>query len=138
MSGWAATGVHMNLARRLQPIQPVRRREYDTKRKALTAKGVEVLSLVAGEPDFDTPEHIKQAAVSALAAGFTKYTQTPGIPELRAAICDKLRRDNHLDYTPEQILVSNGAKHSVYNFFQAVLNEGDEVIIISPYWVSYP
>src|SRR5215467_4577142 len=138
MSGGAGTSVHMNLARRLQPIKPSQTLAQNAKVKALTAKGVEVLSLVAGEPDFDTPEHIKQAAVSALAAGFTKYTQTPGIPELRAAICEKLRRDNDLEYTPEQVLVSNGAKHSVYNFFQAVLNDGDEVIIFAPYWVSYP
>jgi aspartate aminotransferase len=128
----------MNLARRLQPIKPSQTLAQNAKVKALTAQGVEVLSLVAGEPDFDTPEHIKQAAIAALAAGFTKYTQTPGIPELRAAICEKLRRDNDLEYNPEQVLVSNGAKHSVFNFFQAVLNEGDEVIIFAPYWVSYP
>jgi aspartate aminotransferase len=128
----------MNLARRLQPIKPSQTLAQNARVKALVAKGVEVLSFVAGEPDFDTPEFIKQAAVSALAAGFTKYTVTAGIPELRAAICDKLRRDNHLEYAPEQVLVSNGAKHSVYNFFQAVLNEGDEVVIFAPYWVSYP
>jgi aspartate aminotransferase len=128
----------MNLARRLQPIKPSQTLAQNAKVKALVSKGVEVLSFVAGEPDFDTPDYIKQAAISALAAGFTKYTQTPGIPELRAAICEKLRKDNRLEYTPEQVLVSNGAKHSVYNFFQAVLNEGDEVIIFAPYWVSYP
>ncbi len=128
----------MYLARRLQPIKPSQTLAQNAKVKALVANGVEVLSLVAGEPDFDTPDFIKQAAVAALQAGFTKYTQTAGIPELRAAICEKLRRDNRLDYTPEQILVSNGAKHSVFNFFQAVLDEGDEVIIFAPYWVSYP
>lgn len=128
----------MNFARRLQPVKPSPTLAQNAKVKALVAKGVEVLSLVAGEPDFDTPELIKQAAIAALQAGFTKYTQTAGIPELRAAICDKLRQDNQLEYTPEQILVSNGAKHSIYNFFQAVLNEGDEVIIFAPYWVSYP
>ncbi len=128
----------MNFARRLQPIKPSQTLAQAAKVKALVAKGVEVLSFVAGEPDFDTPEFIKQAAMAALAAGFTKYTQTGGIPELRAAICEKLRTDNQLEYTPEQILVSNGAKHSVFNFFQAVLNEGDEVIIFAPYWVSYP
>jgi len=128
----------MDLARRLQPIKPSQTLAQNAKVKALVAKGVEVLSLVAGEPDFDTPDFIKQAAVAALQAGFTKYTLTGGIPELRAAICEKLRRDNRLEYTTEQILVSNGAKHSVYNFFQAVLDEGDEVIIFAPYWVSYP
>ncbi len=128
----------MNLARRLQPIKPSQTLAQNAKVKTLVAKGVDVLSFVAGEPDFDTPEFIKQAAISALAAGFTKYTQTPGIPELRAAICEKLRRDNDLEYTPEQVIVSNGAKHSVYNFCQAVLNEGDEVLIFAPYWVSYP
>ena len=128
----------MHLARRLQPIKPSQTLAQNAKVKALVAKGIEVLSLVAGEPDFDTPEFIKQAAVAALQAGFTKYTQTGGIPELRPAICEKLRRDNRVEYTPEQILVSNGAKHSVYNFFQAVLDEGDEVIIFAPYWVSYP
>ena len=128
----------MDLARRLQPVKPSQTLAQNAKVKALVAKGVEVLSLVAGEPDFDTPDFIKQAAIDALKAGFTKYTQTGGIPELRAAICEKLRRDNHLEYTPEQILVSNGAKHSVYNFCQAVLDEGDEVIIFAPYWVSYP
>jgi aspartate aminotransferase len=128
----------MNFARRLQPIKPSQTLAQAAKVKALIAKGVEVLSFVAGEPDFDTPEFIKQAAMAALAAGFTKYTQTGGIPELRAAICEKLRTDNQLEYTPEQILVSNGAKHSVFNFFQSVLNEGDEVIIFAPYWVSYP
>jgi aspartate aminotransferase len=128
----------MNFARRLQPIKPSQTLAQNAKVKALVAKGVEVLSFVAGEPDFDTPEFVKQAAIAALAAGFTKYTVTAGMPELRAAICEKLRRDNQLEYVPEQILVSNGAKHSVYNFFQAMLNEGDEVIIFAPYWVSYP
>ncbi|HXN41664.1 MAG TPA: aminotransferase class I/II-fold pyridoxal phosphate-dependent enzyme, partial [Myxococcaceae bacterium] len=104
----------MNFARRLQPIKPSQTLAQAAKVKALVAKGVEVLSFVAGEPDFDTPEFIKQAAMDALAAGFTKYTQTGGIPELRAAICEKLRSDNQLEYTPEQILVSNGAKHSVF------------------------
>ncbi len=106
--------------------------------KALAAQGVDVVGFVAGEPDFDTPEFIKQAAVDAMKAGFTKYTPTAGIPELREAICDKLQRDNQLTYAPDQVLVSVGAKHSLYNIFQALLNEGDEVIILSPYWVSYP
>jgi aspartate aminotransferase len=128
----------MKLARRLQPIKPSSTLAMAAKAKALAAKGHDIVSLVAGEPDFDTPDFIKQAAVEALRAGFTKYTQTSGIPELRSAICEKLRKDNGLAYTPEQVLVSCGAKHSVFNFFQAVLNEGDEVIIFAPYWVSYP
>jgi aspartate aminotransferase len=97
-----------------------------------------VVSLAAGEPDFDTPEHIKQAAVEALRQGFTKYTPTSGILELREAICGKLERDNRLTFAPDQVVVSVGAKHAIYNTFQALLNEGDEVIILAPYWVSYP
>jgi len=96
------------------------------------------VGFAAGEPDFDTPSHIKRAAVQALDDGFTKYTATAGTPELRAAICEKLKADNGLSYTPEQVVVSNGAKQCLYNFFQALLDEGDEVIIFNPAWVSYP
>jgi aspartate aminotransferase len=128
----------MRLAQRLAAIQPSPTLALNAKAKALVAQGVDVVSFAAGEPDFDTPEAIKQAAISALRAGFTKYTATAGIPELRQAICRKLERDNALTYAPEQILVSCGAKHSLYNVFQALLNPGDEVVITAPYWVSYP
>lgn len=106
--------------------------------KALQAQGVDVIGFGAGEPDFDTPEHIKAAAIEALNAGQTKYTPSAGIPALREAVCEKLQRENGLTYKPNQIIVSAGAKHSIYNLFQAVLDPGDEVIIPVPYWVSYP
>ena len=128
----------MKLARRLKDIQPSPTLALNARAKALAAAGEDVVGFAAGEPDFDTPEHIKRAAVQALEEGFTKYTATAGTPELRAAICDKLKSDNALTYTPEQVLVSNGAKQCLYNFFQAVLDEGDEVIIFNPAWMSYP
>jgi aspartate aminotransferase len=128
----------MNLANRLKAIKPSPTLALNAKAKALAAQGVDVVSLAAGEPDFDTPEFIKQAAVEALRQGFTKYTPTSGIQELREAICAKLERDNKLTFAPDQVLVTVGAKHAIYNFFQALLNEGDEVIILAPYWVSYP
>jgi len=128
----------MNLANRLKAIKPSPTLALNAKAKALAAQGVDVVSLAAGEPDFDTPEHIKQAAVEALRQGFTKYTPTAGILELREAICGKLERDNRLTFAPDQVLVSVGAKQAIYNTFQALLNEGDEVIILAPYWVSYP
>ncbi len=108
------------------------------KANALKAQGVKVMSFAAGEPDFDTPEHIKKAAKDALDAGLTKYTPSAGTPELKKAIVEKLERDNGLSYDVKQIAVSCGAKHSIYNVMQAVLNPGDEVIIPAPYWVSYP
>ncbi|HEX4621494.1 MAG TPA: pyridoxal phosphate-dependent aminotransferase [Myxococcaceae bacterium] len=128
----------MTLARRLSAIQPSPTLALNAKAKALAAEGIDVASFAAGEPDFDTPDFIKKAAVAALDAGFTKYTATGGIPELKAAIREKLQRDNQLEYAPEQILVSCGAKHSLYNLFQALLTKGDEVVIVAPYWVSYP
>ncbi|HEX5749140.1 MAG TPA: pyridoxal phosphate-dependent aminotransferase [Archangium sp.] len=128
----------MNLANRLKSIKPSPTLALNAKAKALAAQGVDVVGLVAGEPDFDTPEHIKQAAIEALRQGFTKYTPTAGILELREAICGKLERDNRLTYAPDQVVVSVGAKQAIYNTFQALLNEGDEVIILAPYWVSYP
>jgi aspartate aminotransferase len=112
---------------------------------AITAKanqmreqGIDVISFSAGEPDFDTPEHIKKAATDALAKGQTKYTPASGLPALRKAIAGKFLRDNGLTYDPSQIVVSCGAKHSLYNIMQAILEEGDEAIIPAPYWVSYP
>jgi len=106
--------------------------------KELKDQGKDVLGFSAGEPDFDTPEVIKQAAIDAINSGFTKYTAVDGIAELKTAIIGKLKRDNNLEYKPSQILVSNGAKHSLFNVFQTLIDSGDEVIIPSPYWVTYP
>lgn len=105
--------------------------------RELRALGHDVISLSLGEPDFDTPDHIKEAAYQALKDGYTKYTPVAGLPELTKAISEKFKRDNHLDYRPEQIVVSNGAKQTVYNLCQALLDPGDEVVVFSPYWVSY-
>ncbi len=104
----------------------------------LKAQGKDILSFSAGEPDFDTPQVIKDAAIKAINDGFTKYTAVDGIPELKAAIALKLKRDNHLEYKPNQIIVNNGAKHSLYNLFACTIQNGDEVIIPAPYWVTYP
>ncbi|MBL4827063.1 MAG: pyridoxal phosphate-dependent aminotransferase [Spongiibacteraceae bacterium] len=106
--------------------------------KQLRAEGQDVIGFGAGEPDFDTPEHIKKAAVDALAAGFTKYTPSSGIPELRDAIAEKFNRDNNLDYSPSQIIVSCGGKHSCYNLMVALCDPGDQILIPAPYWLSYP
>jgi aspartate aminotransferase len=105
--------------------------------RELRALGHDVISLSLGEPDFDTPEHIKEAAYQALKDGYTKYTPVAGLPELNKAISEKFKRDNQLDYKPDQIVVSNGAKQTVYNLCQVLLDPGDEVVIFSPYWVSY-
>jgi aspartate aminotransferase len=106
--------------------------------KKLYAEGVDVVTLTAGEPDFPTPFHVKEAAKQAIEDNRTTYTANAGIPELRKAIADKFQKDNNLSFSPDQILVSNGAKHSLYNTLKAICNEGDEVIIPAPYWVSYP
>lgn len=110
----------------------------DAKAKALKAAGEDIISFSAGEPDFDTPEHIKMAAMGALEAGMTKYTASSGIVELRQAICDKLASENGVTYKPDQITVSCGAKHACLNAILATINPGDEVIIPGPYWTSYP
>ncbi|HWR98180.1 MAG TPA: pyridoxal phosphate-dependent aminotransferase [Candidatus Methanoperedens sp.] len=128
----------MKLTSRLSEIVPSATLALTARANALKAQGVDIVGFGAGEPDFDTPAPIKQAAIAALEAGFTKYTPTAGIPELREEISRKLREDNGLAYEPSQVLVSCGAKHSLFNFFQAALDPGDEVLIPSPYWVSYP
>ncbi|HHD84165.1 MAG TPA: aminotransferase class I/II-fold pyridoxal phosphate-dependent enzyme, partial [Campylobacteraceae bacterium] len=104
----------------------------------LRAQGRDILSFSAGEPDFGTPQVIKEEAIKAINEGFTHYTPVPGIPELLEAIAAKLKRDNGLEYKPSDIIASNGAKHSLFNIMQALIEEGDEVIIPSPYWVTYP
>jgi len=128
----------LNFSERVLKLTPSVTLEITAKAKALKAAGEDIISLSAGEPDFDTPEPIKQAAIKALEAGDTKYTPAAGTPALKQAICDKLKRDNGLDYAPENIVVSCGAKHSLYNLFQVILNPDDEVIIPAPFWLSYP
>ena len=128
----------MRISQRCQRVTGSLTLAIDAKAKEMKQKGIDVVGFGAGEPDFDTPEHIRKAAKDALDLGKTRYTPAAGMPELRQAICDKLKRDNGLDYAPQQIVVSNGAKHSLFNSFQALLEEGDEVIVPGPYWVSYP
>jgi aspartate aminotransferase len=128
----------IQVSKRAQSIKPSPTLAVTARAKTLKAAGKDIIGLGAGEPDFDTPEHIKKAAVEALKQGFTKYTAADGTPELKQAIIAKFQRDNALAYKPDQILVSCGAKHSLYNLAQALLNPGDEVIIPAPYWVSYP
>ena len=128
----------MQLAQRLRNIKPSLTLAIDAKAKAMKASGIDVCSFSAGEPDFDTPDHIKAAAKTALDQGKTRYTAAAGIPELKQAIAAKLLRDNNVTYKPEQIIVTNGGKHSLYNLMMAILDAGDEVIIPVPFWVSYP
>ena len=128
----------MEISARAAQLTPSLTLSIDSKAKAMKAEGLDVCGFGAGEPDFDTPEHIKKAAVDALAAGFTKYTPSSGIPELRQAIAEKLATDNQLTYRASQVVVSNGAKHACYNAILATCQPGDEVLIPSPYWVSYP
>ena len=128
----------MQLAQRLRNIQPSLTLAIDAKAKAMKASGIDVCSFSAGEPDFDTPDHIKASAKTALDQGKTRYTAAAGIPELKQAIAAKLLRDNNVTYKPEQIIVTNGGKHSLYNLMMAILDAGDEVIIPVPFWVSYP
>ena len=122
----------------LSRVQPSATLAVTQKARDLKAKGIDVISLGAGEPDFDTPDHIKAAAIAAIQRGETKYTAVDGIPELKAAICAKFTRDNGLDYTPDQIHVAPGGKPVIFNALMASLNPGDEVIIPAPYWVTYP
>ncbi|MEE4187037.1 MAG: aminotransferase class I/II-fold pyridoxal phosphate-dependent enzyme, partial [Roseobacter sp.] len=126
------------LSTTLARVKPSPTIAVTTKAGELKAAGRDVIGLGAGEPDFDTPENIKQAAIAAITAGKTKYTPVDGIPELKKAICDKFKRDNGLDYTPAQVSVGTGGKQILYNALMATLNPGDEVVIPAPYWVSYP
>jgi aspartate aminotransferase len=127
----------MKLANRALNISPSPTLAIDTVAKEMMAKGLKVVSFAAGEPDFDTPDHIKEAAIEAIRAGKTKYTPVAGTGPLREAICAKLKTDQGLDYKPEHIVVSAGAKHSLYNTMQVLVQPGDEVILPAPYWVSY-
>ncbi len=128
----------MFISQRAQRTSPSPTLAITAKARKMREEGIDVLSFGAGEPDFDTPEFIKEAAIAALREGFTKYTPTAGIEPLRKAICDKLWRDNGLKYEPNQIIVTCGGKHALYNTFQVICDPGDEVIIPAPYWVSYP
>jgi aspartate aminotransferase len=128
----------MDLSSNVAQITPSLTLAIDSKAKAMRAEGIDVCGFGTGEPDFDTPEHIKEAAIKALQEGFTKYTPSAGLPELRTAISEKFSKDNDIDYKPNQVIVSNGAKQSCFNAILACCEPGDEVIIPAPYWLSYP
>ncbi|MGH8312454.1 MAG: aminotransferase class I/II-fold pyridoxal phosphate-dependent enzyme, partial [Gammaproteobacteria bacterium] len=126
------------LAERVQRLQPSPTLAVTARAAELKAQGRDIIGLGAGEPDFDTPEHIKEAAIRAIREGQTKYTAVGGTPALKRAVIEKFRRENHLHYKPNQILVSCGGKQSFFNLCQALLNPGAEAVIPAPYWVSYP
>jgi aspartate aminotransferase len=130
--------MNYKISNRAAALSPSLTLAVDSKAKQMKADGIDVVGFGAGEPDFDTPQHIKDAAIKALNEGFTKYTPAAGIPELRQAVADKFKRENGLSYKPSQIIVSCGGKHSCYNVIMATCEPGDEVIIPSPYWLSYP
>lgn len=126
------------ISKRAASLSPSLTLAIDSKAKQMKADGLDVVGFGAGEPDFDTPQHIKDAAAKSLAEGFTKYTPSSGIPALRQAVADKFKRDQGLSYKPSQIIVSSGGKHSCFNVIMATCEEGDEVLIPAPYWLSYP
>lgn len=128
----------MNLSKKGLAIEPSVTLDITAKAKAMKDAGIDVISFGAGEPDFNTPEHIQEEAIRAIKTGLTRYTPASGIVELKKAICEKLKKENQLEYSPSNIIISNGAKHSIYNALMAILNPGDEVIFGVPYWVSYP
>lgn len=128
----------LNLSKKALAISPSVTLEITAKAKAMKAEGIDVIGFGAGEPDFDTPDNIKEAGIKAINEGLTRYTAASGIVELKEAICKKLRVDNNLEYSPDNIVISSGAKHSIFNALMAVINPGDEVIVGIPYWVSYP
>ena len=128
----------MKIAQRMAQVSPSATLKLTSKAKEMKAKGHPVIGFGAGEPDFDTPQAVKDEAVRCLQGGFTKYTPTSGIPELREAVCRKFAEDQGLQYAPENVVISCGAKHSLYNLIQVLCDPGDEVLFGSPYWVSYP
>lgn len=128
----------MELAERLSQVKPSATLAISAKAKAMKAEGIDVVGFGAGEPDFDTPDHIKEAAIKAINDGFTKYTPAGGTDELKDSIIERAKKDYDLDYNRSQVLVSCGAKHTLYNFFQAACQKGDQVIITAPYWLTYP
>jgi aspartate aminotransferase len=131
-------GPTLELSHRVRSIKPSPTLAVAAKATRMKAEGKDIINLGVGEPDFDTPQHIKDAGIDAINKGFTKYTAVSGTPSLKKAVCDKFKRENGLDYAPSQVLVSCGGKQSFYNLAQALINPGDEVIIPAPYWVSYP
>jgi aspartate aminotransferase len=126
------------LAKRIRQVSASPTLAIDAKAKQLKSAGVDIVNFGVGEPDFDTPDYIKDAGIEAIRRGFTKYTPAAGSPELKEAVCDKLRRENGLEYSSKEVIINCGAKHSIYNIFQVMLNPGDEVLIPAPYWVTYP
>ncbi|NLY86123.1 MAG: pyridoxal phosphate-dependent aminotransferase, partial [Tissierellia bacterium] len=130
--------MNFNLSKKGLGISPSVTLAITAKAKAMKDSGVDVISFGAGEPDFNTPENIQNEGIRAIREGFTRYTPASGILELKEAVCKKLSKDNSLSYEPKNIVISNGAKHSIYNALMAIINPGDEVIIAKPYWVSYP
>ncbi|MDD5937195.1 MAG: pyridoxal phosphate-dependent aminotransferase [Clostridiales bacterium] len=128
----------LTLSRKAQAVKPSSTLAITAKAKELKARGIDVVGFGAGEPDFNTPQNINEAAITAIQEGYTKYTVASGMPELKQAVCEKFERFNHIHYEPNQIVISNGGKHCLTNIFEAILNPGDEVIIPSPYWLSYP
>lgn len=128
----------MTISTRIAQISPSATLAITAKAKQMKSEGIDIIGFGAGEPDFDTPDHIKEAAKKAIDEGFTKYTPASGTAELKEAVCKKFKNDNNLDYSPQEIIVSCGAKHSIYNAIIVLCSEGDEVILPSPYWVSYP
>lgn len=130
--------MNFNLSKKSKNIAPSVTLEITAKANEMKSKGIDVIGFGAGEPDFNTPKNIQDVGIEAIKDGKTRYTPTPGIMELREAACEKFKRDNNLDYEPKNILVSSGAKHSLYNTLCTILNPGDEVIVPNPYWVSYP
>lgn len=128
----------LTLSKKAMAVKPSSTLAITAKANEMKANGIDVVGFGAGEPDFNTPDNICNAAIKALQNGFTKYTPVSGTLELRKAICEKFKASNNLNYQPDQIVVSNGGKHSLTNVFSTILNPGDEVIIPSPYWLSYP
>jgi aspartate aminotransferase len=128
----------MKLAQRTSQIEASPTLAMSAKAKQLKSQGIDVIDFGVGEPDFDTPEHIKKACIKAIENGFTKYTAAAGIPELKKVLSEKMKKQNNLEYAPEQIIISNGGKHALFNIMMALLDPGDEVILPAPYWVSYP
>jgi aspartate aminotransferase len=128
----------MNFSNRILKIKPSPTIAVTTLANSLKSQGVDIIGLGAGEPDFDTPKNIRAAAINAIESGQTRYTPSGGIPELKKAVVKKFKRDNNLEYDPSEVIINSGGKHSFYNLMQVLINEGDEVIIQAPYWVSYP
>lgn len=128
----------LKLSSRVKALKPSATLAVDAKAKALLAKGIDIINLSAGEPDFDTPSYIKEACIKALKEGYTKYIPTQGLLSLREAICKKIKEDYGVDYTPNEVIVTTGAKQAIFNLLLALVDNNDEVLVLSPYWVSYP